>query len=107
MPSPAAVTVAAAAPAGVSLPTFLIGILLLQAATLLLAYTAMKTELDQTWPLFGALAVAAIIVGSLVCLAQTELKRLIAYSSVGHMGFVLLGYVSARSRPSPNHQTEV
>jgi NADH-quinone oxidoreductase subunit M len=35
--------------------------------------------------------VAAIIIGSLVCLAQTELKRLIAYSSVGHMGFVLLG----------------
>jgi NADH-quinone oxidoreductase subunit M len=39
----------------------------------------------------GVLAVAAIIVGSLVCLAQDELKRLIAYSSVGHMGFVLLG----------------
>ncbi|MEN3609417.1 NADH-quinone oxidoreductase subunit M [Plantactinospora sp. ZYX-F-223] len=39
----------------------------------------------------GVLAVTAIIVGSLVCLAQSELKRLIAYSSVGHMGFVLLG----------------
>jgi NADH-quinone oxidoreductase subunit M len=42
-------------------------------------------------PILGVLAVAAIIVGGLVCLAQTELKRLIAYSSVGHMGFVLLG----------------
>ncbi|MGN9810793.1 complex I subunit 4 family protein [Micromonospora sp. BQ11] len=42
-------------------------------------------------PVLGVLAVAAIIVGALVCLAQTELKRLIAYSSVGHMGFVLLG----------------
>ncbi|RIV34154.1 complex I subunit 4 family protein [Micromonospora radicis] len=42
-------------------------------------------------PVLGVLAVAAILVGSLVCLAQTELKRLIAYSSVGHMGFVLLG----------------
>jgi NADH-quinone oxidoreductase subunit M len=42
-------------------------------------------------PALGILAVAAIIVGSLVCLRQTELKRLIAYSSVGHMGFVLLG----------------
>jgi NADH-quinone oxidoreductase subunit M len=42
-------------------------------------------------PVLGTLAVAAIVVGSLVCLAQTELKRLIAYSSVGHMGFVLLG----------------
>ncbi|MEH1100617.1 complex I subunit 4 family protein [Micromonospora sp. CPCC 205561] len=42
-------------------------------------------------PVLGVLAVAAILVGSLVCLAQRELKRLIAYSSVGHMGFVLLG----------------
>jgi NADH-quinone oxidoreductase subunit M len=42
-------------------------------------------------PVLGVLAVAAIVVGSLVCLAQTEIKRLIAYSSVGHMGFVLLG----------------
>jgi NADH-quinone oxidoreductase subunit M len=42
----------------------------------------------------GVLAVTAILVGSLVCLAQTELKRLIAYSSVGHMGFVLLGIAS-------------
>jgi NADH-quinone oxidoreductase subunit M len=42
-------------------------------------------------PVLGALAVAAILIGSLVCLRQTEVKRLIAYSSVGHMGFVLLG----------------
>jgi NADH-quinone oxidoreductase subunit M len=42
-------------------------------------------------PVVGVLAVLAIIVGGLVCLAQTELKRLIAYSSVGHMGFVVLG----------------
>ncbi|MGH3682132.1 MAG: complex I subunit 4 family protein, partial [Natronosporangium sp.] len=42
-------------------------------------------------PVLGILAVAAILVGALVCLAQTELKRLIAYSSVGHMGFVVLG----------------
>ncbi|MEV0397759.1 complex I subunit 4 family protein [Polymorphospora rubra] len=42
-------------------------------------------------PVLGVLAVAAVVVGSLVCLRQTDLKRLIAYSSVGHMGFVLLG----------------
>ncbi|MFG1919751.1 NuoM family protein [Micromonospora sp. NPDC048898] len=42
-------------------------------------------------PVLGVLAVAAILVGSLVCLAQGDVKRLIAYSSVGHMGFVLLG----------------
>lgn len=43
----------------------------------------------------AVLAVAAIIMGSLICLAQTEVKRLIAYSSVGHMGFVLLGIAAA------------
>ncbi|MDT4991173.1 MAG: NADH-quinone oxidoreductase subunit [Actinoplanes sp.] len=49
--------------------------------------------LGAAWaaPVLGVLAAAAIIVGSLVCLRQVELKRLIAYSSVGHMGFVLLG----------------
>ena len=36
-------------------------------------------------------AVVGIVYGSLACLAQRDLKRLIAYSSVGHMGFVLLG----------------
>ena len=33
----------------------------------------------------------AIVAGSLACLAQTDVKRLIAYSSVGHMGFIGLG----------------
>jgi len=42
-------------------------------------------------PVIAVLAVIAIIYGSLCCLAQTDLKRLIAFSSVGHMGFVMLG----------------
>jgi NADH-quinone oxidoreductase subunit M len=42
-------------------------------------------------PLIGVLAVIGIIYGSLCCLAQTDVKRLIAFSSVGHMGFVMLG----------------
>jgi NADH-quinone oxidoreductase subunit M len=42
-------------------------------------------------PYIGVLAVIAIIYGALCCLAQREIKRLIAFSSVGHMGFVMLG----------------
>lgn len=42
-------------------------------------------------PWLGLLAVIGIIYGALACLAQRELKRMIAYSSIGHMGFVLLG----------------
>jgi NADH-quinone oxidoreductase subunit M len=46
----------------------------------------------QDWaPVIAILAVIAIIYGSLACLAQTDMKRLIAFSSVGHMGFVMLG----------------
>ena len=46
----------------------------------------------QDWaPIIAILAVIAIIYGSLACLAQTDMKRLIAFSSVGHMGFVMLG----------------
>jgi NADH-quinone oxidoreductase subunit M len=42
-------------------------------------------------PAIAVLAVIVIIYGSLACLAQTDMKRLIAFSSVGHMGFVMLG----------------
>jgi len=42
-------------------------------------------------PLIGALAVIGIIYGALGCLAQSDMKRLIAFSSVAHMGFVMLG----------------
>lgn len=42
-------------------------------------------------PVMIALSVIAIIYGGIICLAQTDLKRLIAYSSVSHMGFVTLG----------------
>lgn len=42
-------------------------------------------------PLFLALAVIGIIYGALVAMVQPDLKRLIAYSSVSHLGFVMLG----------------
>jgi NADH-quinone oxidoreductase subunit M len=46
----------------------------------------------RVWaPIIAVLAVIAIVYASLACLAQKDLKRLIAFSSVGHMGFVMLG----------------
>ena len=42
-------------------------------------------------PIMMTLSVIAIIYGAVICLGQTDLKRLIAYSSVSHMGFVTLG----------------
>ncbi|MCP3934900.1 MAG: NADH-quinone oxidoreductase subunit M [Actinomycetia bacterium] len=49
-------------------------------------------EAAAEWaPWIGLLAVIGIIYGALGCLAQTDMKRLIAFSSVAHMGYVMLG----------------
>ncbi len=42
-------------------------------------------------PLMVVLAIIGIIYGAFMCLVQKDLKRLIAYSSVSHLGFVMLG----------------
>jgi NADH-quinone oxidoreductase subunit M len=42
-------------------------------------------------PVAMALGVAGIIYGAMLALAQTDMKRLVAYTSISHLGFVLLG----------------
>jgi NADH-quinone oxidoreductase subunit N len=44
--------------------------------------------------MLSALAVLTLIVGNLVALAQTNLKRLLAYSTIANVGFIVLGFVS-------------
>ncbi|KAA0451897.1 MAG: NADH-quinone oxidoreductase subunit NuoN, partial [Candidatus Thioglobus sp.] len=44
--------------------------------------------------LFTVLAVLSIALGSIVALLQTNIKRMLAYSTISHIGFVLLGFVS-------------
>jgi NADH-quinone oxidoreductase subunit M len=49
-------------------------------------------EAAKDWaPIIGVLACIGIIYGALGCLAQTDMKRLIAFSSVAHMGYTMLG----------------
>jgi NADH-quinone oxidoreductase subunit N len=45
----------------------------------------------QWMPMLAVLAVASLAVGNIFALVQTNIKRLLAYSTVSHMGFVLLG----------------
>ncbi len=54
-----------------------------------LPITPHATHLFAPWILW--LSVAAILYGGFAALAQTDLKKLVAYSSVGHMGFATLG----------------
>lgn len=46
--------------------------------------------LKYAW-LLALLGVIGIVYGALVCIAQKDIKKLVAYSSVSHMGFILLG----------------
>ncbi|MDI6827985.1 MAG: NADH-quinone oxidoreductase subunit M, partial [Armatimonadota bacterium] len=56
----------------------------------------MLPEASQTYAIWVAiLALISIIYGGLVAMAQKDMKKLIAYSSVNHMGFVMLGVAAA------------
>ena len=46
-------------------------------------------------PAVAVLALLGIVYGALVAMAQTDLKKLVAYSSVNHMGYVMLGTAAA------------
>jgi NADH-quinone oxidoreductase subunit N len=41
------------------------------------------------------LAVMSMIIGNFAAIAQTNIKRMLAYSTISHMGFVLLGILAA------------
>ncbi|MFQ6127987.1 MAG: NuoM family protein [Thermoplasmata archaeon] len=45
----------------------------------------------ELWWLLAIFGIVSLVYAAFVCLAQTDLKRLVAYSSISHMGFVLLG----------------
>ncbi|MFW5696871.1 MAG: complex I subunit 4 family protein, partial [Phototrophicaceae bacterium] len=55
----------------------------------------MFPEASVEWaPIIAALGVIGILYGAWVCYAQTDIKKLVAYSSVSHLGFVVLGIFS-------------
>ncbi len=72
---------------------FLAGVLLKMGTYGLLRFN--RAMLPDAWnffvPFMVVLAVVGIIYGALVALVQTDVKKLVAYSSVSHMGFILLG----------------
>src|SRR5438309_331549 len=51
-------------------------------------------QAKQSAPLFLTLAVIGIIYGAIVAAVQPDMKKLVAYSSVSHLGFVMLGIFS-------------
>lgn len=71
----------------------LAGVLLKLGTYALLRLTIPMTPLAvaQYAPVIGVFAVIGILYAALVCWVQTDMKRLIAYSSVSHLGFCVLG----------------
>jgi NADH-quinone oxidoreductase subunit M len=62
-----------------------------------IAYGMFPGAAVELWWLVAILGIVSMVYASLVCLVQVDLKRLIAYASIGHMGFVLLGVSSLNS----------
>ncbi len=53
-------------------------------------------DLQLDWSLMlTALAVASLAIGNIIAIAQTNFKRMLAYSTISHVGFILLGLLAA------------
>ena len=65
-------------------------------AVILRIFNAALPGISSEWSvLFGVLAFVTMTVGNLVAIVQTNIKRLMAYSSIAHVGYMLLGLATA------------
>ena len=65
------------------------------AAMLRVFYVAFQTYAVDWTPLVGVLAAVTLVVGSLLAIVQTNVKRMLAYSSISHAGYVLVAVQAA------------
>lgn len=70
------------------------------AALLRLFMSGLTTRVDDWRPVIWVLATLTIFVGSTMAVVQTNVKRMLAYSSISHAGFVLVGVEAASHRGS-------
>ena len=66
-------------------------------ALLRLFYVAFGADRSEWIPMIWIIAILTMIVGSVLALTQTDIKRLLAYSSIAHAGFILTGFLGIRS----------
>ncbi len=65
------------------------------AVLLRLVLLALPTLQDNLIPLLGAISIATMTIGNLIAIQQTNVKRLLAYSSIAQAGYMLIGLVAA------------
>jgi NADH-quinone oxidoreductase subunit N len=68
------------------------------AAMLRVLFSALGTITTDWRPVVYALAVLSLVLGAFVALRQRDVKRMLAYSSINHAGFILLGVVAGTTR---------
>jgi NADH-quinone oxidoreductase subunit N len=71
------------------------------AALLRVLVTAFASRYDDWRPAIWGLAVLTLVVGSLLAVVQTNVKRMLAYSSISHAGFILVGVEAAGHLGNP------
>ncbi len=59
--------------------------------------TSFPGAADDWQPVIALIAVASMTIGAFSAIAQTNIKRLMAYSSIGHMGYALIGLAAGTS----------
>jgi NADH-quinone oxidoreductase subunit N len=68
------------------------------AALLRIFYSAFGTERLDWQPIVWVLAVLSMVVGATLAVVQTDVKRMLAYSSISHAGYVLIGLQAGNDR---------
>ncbi len=68
------------------------------AALLRVFVSTLPTLRDDWQPIVWVIAVASLVLGATVAIVQRDVKRMLAYSSINHAGFILLGLQAATAR---------
>ena len=68
------------------------------AALLRILSTTFSSVVDDWVPAIEVIAALTLIIGSLSAIVQTDVKRMLAYSSISHAGFIMLGVLAASDR---------
>jgi NADH-quinone oxidoreductase subunit N len=71
-------------------------------ALLRVFYVALGASRWDWQPMIWVVAIITMLVGAILALTQTDIKRMLAYSSIAHAGFLLVGFVGLRDQIEAN-----
>ena len=82
------------------------GVLVAAFGAVLRVFWVALGNLDWDWrPIMWGIAILTMVVGAVLAITQTDIKRMLAYSSIAHAGFLLVGLVATHDEPKVDPQT--